>query len=261
MKIPLSTVLLTVSTASLSAVTVTFDQLTLKSESFYNGSDNAGQFVDSGATFLNQFTVGDGFTSWSGFAYSNTTDSTTPGFGNQYSAFPGSGADGSTTYAVAYRSPVITFDTPASFVGGSADFTNTTYAALDMRNGSQFSKRFGGDSGDDPDFLKVDISGSLNGQPTGALELFLADFRFNDASQDFILSQWETVDLSPLGTVDRVTFAFSGSDTGEFGLNTPVYFAMDNLTFTVPEPSSICLSLLSASALFSRRRRGPVCGC
>jgi hypothetical protein len=40
---------------------------------------------------------------------------------------------------------------------------------------------------------------------------------------------WTRVDLSALGTVDSVTFHFESSDIGDFGINTPLYFCMDDL--------------------------------
>jgi hypothetical protein len=54
-----------------------------------------------------------------------------------------------------------------------------------------------------------------------------------------------------------VAFAFTGTDLGDYGLNTPSYMAVDNINFTtVPEPSAFAL-LLGAVALgcVARRRR------
>jgi hypothetical protein len=46
---------------------------------------------------------------------------------------------------------------------------------------------------------------------------------------DYIVRNWTRVDLSALGTVDSVTFHFESSDIGEFGINTPLYFCLDDL--------------------------------
>ena len=78
----------------------TFDDLTLSSKSFWNGSDQSGSFKSSDITFYNSYTTE--WASWSGFAYSNMTDVTTAGYGNQYSAITGHGYYGSTNYAVCY---------------------------------------------------------------------------------------------------------------------------------------------------------------
>ena len=38
-------------------------------------------------------------------------------------------------------------------------------------------------------------------------------------------------DLEALGTVDRVEIEFYSSDEGQFGINTPLFFNLDDLTF------------------------------
>jgi hypothetical protein len=94
---------------------------------------------------------------------------------------------------------------------------------------------------------------------TGALDIYLADFRFADNSQDYILSDWTSFDLSALGSVTALDFVLSSSDTGDYGMNTPAYFALDNLSVSaVPEPAPTAL-LLAGVALVgvaSRRRQG-----
>ncbi len=43
------------------------------------------------------------------------------------------------------------------------------------------------------------------------------------------INEWTKWDLQSLGQVVKVTFAFEGTDMGEFGLNTPTYFAFDDV--------------------------------
>ncbi len=218
----------------------TFDDLSLEPESYWNGSDLSGGFVSGSAWFYNAYDSTYG--SWSGFAYSNITDDTTAGWGNQYSAFPGSGASGSANYAVA--------NVPTDFMSGTFDpipigvklleplaggtvkgvyVTNSTYAALSMRNGDAFAKKFGGESGDDPDWFMLIIRGYNQGQFTDSVTYFLADFRFEDNSKDYIVDYWDYVDLTGLGNVDSLTFSLRSSDVGDYGMNTPAYFCLDNL--------------------------------
>ncbi|MEX2607329.1 MAG: DUF4465 domain-containing protein [Kiritimatiellia bacterium] len=253
---------------SLWAAPVTFETLSLgnppsdgsteynsSGEYYWNGSDESGDFSVNGVTFPNTFTDwGGGFTSWEGFSYSNTTDTATPGFENQYSAYPGSGADGSGNYGVSFGSPTISYMSPFDFSEGKGVFvTNTTYAALDMLNGSDFSKQFGGDTGDDPDWFMLSITGSNGGSPTGSVDFYLADFRFEDNSQDYILDDWAFVNLSSLGTVDSLSFELSSTDNGDFGMNTPNYFAMDNLD-AIPEPGTLVTVFLGSLLLITGRR-------
>ena len=240
------------------AAVVTFETVPLSPSSYYNGSDGSGGVVLDGARFNNNYNPTYG--SWSGFAVSNLTDTATPGYSNQYSAYSGGGA-ASANYAVGYYSTYETATTNVSFgaltdlAGKGGYFTNTTYTALDMLNGGDFgSKKFGGVSGNDADWLLLTVQGYTAGLATGIpVNFYLADFRFADNSQDYIVNDWRYLDLSPLGNVDELRFSMTSSDTDVNGTLTPTYFAMDNF-LAVPEPSSLLITL-SGLGLLARRRR------
>lgn len=211
---------------------IDFEDLSLNPESFYNGSDGAGGFVSQEALFNNNFNTQ--FNTWSGWSYSNVTDIQTPGFLNQYSAYnlPDGGGDDSPNYGVAYNGHF--GDTVIALPEGtgpiSVRITNTTYAALSMRDGDQFAKKFGGPDGTDPDYFVLTIYGfDVDGNPTGSVDFYLADYRFQDPLLNYIVSAWTTVDLTPLGTAATLFFNLDSSDVGDFGINTPTYFAIDNL--------------------------------
>jgi hypothetical protein len=172
---------------------------------------------------------------WNGFSYSTWRDTYTSGIGNQYSAITKYGYDKSDTYCIAYpdAQDTITLETEAEISGFY--ITNTTYAFYSMKEGDQFTKVFGGQSGEEKDFFKVIIKGyDAEGGKTGEKEFYLADFRFDDNSSDYIVDEWEWVDLSVLGSVKKLQFAFDSSDKSEWGINTPTYFAMDNLNGEPP---------------------------
>jgi hypothetical protein len=215
-----------------------------------------GGFFSGGAFFNNDISQ---FGTWSGFALSRETNTTTPGFANQYSAFAGGGASGSLQYVIGFPDSfgvISTITLPAGEIPLSLEVTNATYAALSMQNGDGFAKKFGGPSGNDPDFFKLTISG-LNASDAviGTVEFFLADFRFANNAQDYILNTWAAVDLSTLpDTTRKLQFNLSSSDNGGFGMNTPAYFAADNLT-TVPEPGAVMLLGLGLAGLVCRRKR------
>ena len=175
-----------------------------------------------------------------GFAYSNKKDSVTVGFRNQYSARPGKAAVG-TKYAVAFgQTNGLRLLSAARGKGLSGMWiTNSTYAYQSILNGNSFSRKFGDTTGTKsglpqgtyPDFFKLTIRGYLNGtKKTDTVDFYLADYRAADSVNDYIVKDWKWVSLTSLGNVDSVAFELNSSDTGEFGMNTPSYFCLDEFT-------------------------------
>jgi hypothetical protein len=222
---------------------VDFENLSLPPDSFWNGSDMSGSFTANGiATFPNSFVDwGGGMTSWSGFAYSNKADTVTQDFSNQYSNFAGNSLINSPIFGVNYNNSdwntgqiipnVVSFSSVIQPI--SMYVTNSTYAALTMKNGDAYSKKFGGTTGDDPDWFKLTITGMLDSITTGTVEFYLADYRFIDNAQDYIVKDWQNVDLTSLGAINKLSFSLSSSDTGMFGMNTPAYFCFDNIMYSL----------------------------
>ncbi len=96
---------------------------------------------------------------------------------------------------------------------------NTTYTLNTMRNGDPF----GNTPFEADDFLKIVATGlSAAGTPTGTCEFYLA------RGTDFVV-EWTAWDLSSLGKVAKIAFNMEGSRTSEWGLNTPAYFAYDDV--------------------------------
>ncbi|MEK7949924.1 DUF4465 domain-containing protein [Luteolibacter soli] len=253
-------------TLSTQAAVITFDELNPGSQGYWSGDYPAEEgtanttFSSGSATFYNSATTGPGYTYWSGFGYSNLGDTTTPGFENQYSSYAGGGIAGSGNFVVASGSsipgeegPTINLSSPTDLTGLGAYFTNTTYTALSVRDGDGFSLPFGGTDGTSPDYLVLSIHGYNGATATGTVNFYLADFR-GDASSDYIVDQWKWVNLSALGTVDKLTFSFDSNDQSFGFLNKPAYFAMDNL-LSIPEPSTALASLAGLALLARRRRR------
>lgn len=254
-------VLLFVFTAAVNASVADFDDLNLDADSTWSGeynSDGTGGTYDSttftsGSAQFNNYSDGDWF-SWAGFAYSNKTDNTTSGYMNQYSSFAGNAQSGD-NFAVGfmdgYNGFTPTLTRASQEVIDGLYVTNTTYCGLALLNGEGPAKAFGGESGDDEDWFKLTIEGfDAQNESTGTLDCYLADYRFDDNSQDYVLDSWKYVDLTGLGAVSSLQFTLSSSDNGDWGMNTPAYFALDTV---IPEPAS--MMLLGLGAVLAARKK------
>jgi len=216
------------STFSLSAQNVaTFEGFDLPLDTFLNGSDGQTVYQDSDISFPTNFSGGFWLGGW---AISTMRDDTTASFENLYSAKTASGVN-SFSYAVGQQNAMIKLDdNVAGQVVNGFYITNTTYAHGVIRDGNMFSKKFGGEDGNDPDFFKLDIQKYSNGAlAPQVVEFYLADYRFDDNSEDYIVDDWQWVDLTSLGNVDSLQFTLSSTDVGDFGINTPLFFSIDNL--------------------------------
>lgn len=201
--------------------TVTFSNVML----FENGYMNQKTYTEEPWIFVNEYDATYG--SWSGFAFSTLNDVENATFENQYSVFC---KQTPSTFAVAYYESYM--KNPAVFrvADGqvrklrSVDVCNATYAALTMRNGNAWSKKFA--SGD---WFKVIFTGyDVYGKVSGTVEFYAADFR---NGKSYICSEWTKVDLSSLGAIYKVEISMDSSDTGEWGVNTPCYICLDNLVY------------------------------
>jgi len=218
-------------------IVVDFEDIVLLSDSYWDGSDLSGGYMEDGFLFENTYDVG--FSSWEGYAVSNVTDNTTAGWGNQFGSFEGGAYSGS-NFGVFYQgfggAHYIDFGVSADFVGMYV--TNSTYAGVSMTNGDGFAKQFGSpnDADGNPDgtngedwFLLSIYSTAANGYRYDSMGVYLADFRFANNASDFILNTWQYVDLSVLSPGNKLEFQLTSSDNGDFGMNTPSYFLLDNL--------------------------------
>jgi len=212
-----------------------FENLTLTPESYWNGSDSSGislatkytsKFVAGNITFSN--TWNSNWNYWSdGWMYSNTSDSVTSGSSNISSCIVGKGANNSSNYSIGKNKVYFNIDTSGNrFPIDGIYVTNTTYAHNSMRDGDQFAKKF---TNADQDYYKLLITSFNNGTDVDTVEFFLADFTHLDSLQDYIVNDWKYVDLSSLGLIDSIKFSLESSDIGQFGMNTPAFFAIDNI--------------------------------
>lgn len=222
------------------ATTATFENLYLGNESFWAGPDTKGQavpgmyggedvngsFVSGSYQFSNSYNTSYG--SWSGFAYSNRTatdfNTITP---DQYNNVVGHGYDNSENFAVAFNSGEIkVLNSPLTgdsirgfYITSSAYAANTILYAKDNDYAHKFAKG---------DWMKVTFTGYHADGTETKVDYYLADYRSAKEADHYCLDTWQWVDLRSLGEVTSIKFSLSGSDSGQYGLNTPAYFCLDN---------------------------------
>jgi len=210
---------------------------------FWNGSDLSGGFESGGLYFPNHYDTAFGGYWVDGFAYSSVIDSVSSGFTNLYAAKPASGYNASSNYAVVQQNAVTRLSSvvPTMVIHGFY-VANTTYAYNSMRDGDTFARKFGDTTGTNsnypqggyPDYFKLTVRSYVGGQlGSDSVEFYLADYRFTNDSLDYIVNTWEWVDCSILQVFDSLKFTLSSSDNGAFGMNTPAFFCIDDLSIDV----------------------------
>ena len=74
--------------------------------------------------------------------------------------------------------------------------------------------------------LTFNVFGVLNGEEVSSVAVDLANYT---ESSTTLLDTWTMVDLKPLGEVSSIYFTFESTDSGQWGINTPTYVAIDRL--------------------------------
>ena len=252
--------------ARLQAEVVDFEDLSLSAESYWNGSDNSGQFTSGSISFTNAFTDwGGGYTSWEGWAYSNRTDADTVGLAGQFSAYTSGGAaDGSANYALATAGydPVTAsaippiLSVPEGTYVASMMVANNAYAYWGMQGqdgGANFITR----PFEPGDWFVLTIAGvdeaanAIVGMDP--VEVYLGDWRGGIESY---IDDWTEIDLSSLRGASELLFSWDSSVRNEYGSVLPAYVAVDNITLMpVPEPSTVMMVVGCALVGFCWRLR------
>ena len=162
-----------------------------------------------------------------GWALSNlkyTTEETSDFSKHLYASKPGKGSEESgNVYAVGTDGSYIQNKDPLNQSLAGCYISNSTYAYNSMKLGDNFAKKF---ESNDSFALIVDFY--LSGKEVGSQKVWLADYRSASADDHFILDTWQWVTFQ-YANADSIVFLFESSDMGDWGINTPKYFCLDEV--------------------------------
>ena len=149
-------------------------------------------------------------------------------YANQYAVYNTSAASGNgfmLYYYDAYNEPCdICLKKNVVLDSVKLNLTTYTYASITNEDINTFARAF-----DDGDYLKVIFTGMNSGQVTGVVECYVVDFR--DGKRE-MATDWNEYLLTDLGEgYNRVRVTIETTDVGEWGANTPLYIALDNLVY------------------------------
>lgn len=230
---------------------VTFETVSFEKATLPPGGPQPGVLIgqsyesENGFVFQNYYSEGYN----AGYTVSNNNDTKTPGPINQYSVFSASSKTGNQflIYNPPYGSNAyIQRKDGKAFYPYSVFVAPTTYTMLSVTNGDDYAKQF-----TDKDTLKVKIQGcDAYGQPIKDSEinfdlfmgrsLFQFDSYYGYGFKKLVNvngtdNLWTQLPLYLLGKVEKILISFDSTDKGEWGINTPLYLALDEFCSVAPE--------------------------
>ena len=218
----------------------------------WNGSNGQTQYSAPDSLFQAELSMNIGWdTSWGGywknqwaFSRKNITTVEPSDFSKHlYAAKAGKGAEEQgEVYAIGSQNAFFLNPDPIKQYVDGFYITNTTFAYNSMAFGDNFAKKF---TAADKDSFVLNIHLFLNGKLQKTQQVILADFRSTDTTKHMLLDTWQWVGLN--ATTDSIQFELQSSDVGDFGINTPLYFALDKIaiihTGSVNKINTLTLSL------------------
>ncbi|MFM1898711.1 MAG: hypothetical protein RL577_951 [Bacteroidota bacterium] len=211
-----------------------FETLGLDSGQVLNGSDGNLSYSNGSIELpLGWDTAWGGYwaSGWALSAKMNGAEGASDFNTQLYCAKPGWGAEGAgvgKVYAVGQNGAYLLNKTGGGQRLSSLYVANTTYAYNSMKNGDMFAKKFGGQDGLESDSFLLEIETFWQGVSQSKQRVALADFRSANSAQDSIMGSWNQVAVEGF-LQDSIVFRLFSSDNGDFGMNTPAFFAIDRL--------------------------------
>ncbi|MCC7297356.1 MAG: DUF4465 domain-containing protein [Bacteroidia bacterium] len=218
----------------------TFENVTLDSGKVLNGFNGEKEFnfsFSGGNLIMPTFwdTSFGGFWS-SGWAISRKYDSATMSTDfarHLYCVKAYKGYNNSNTFAIGQNGSYLYRSRISKEGISKLKITNTTAAYNSMKLGDAFAKKFGGRTGNDSDYLYCKMMQYNKGVFVDSQIVYLADFRSSNNANDYILNSWKVVDF--VQETDSIIFKLYSSDTSEWGINTPAFFAIDDIEYNYIE--------------------------
>jgi hypothetical protein len=174
----------------------------------------------------------DEYNYWGGFALSKVydRDATNGKYENQYAVYNTDAASGDNFllyYYDSYSDPcdMVFIKQSALLHSVKLNLTTYVYASITDEAINDFARKF-----EDGDYLKVVFSAlDKLEKPTGeSVECYVVDYR---DGKRFVADNWNEFLLG--FTADRVRITIETSDVGEYGANTPLYIAIDDLVYSL----------------------------
>ncbi len=167
---------------------------------------------------------------WGGFALTRKfdTDAANGLFENQYAVYNVSASEGDGAliyYYDSYNEPCdIVLKDATMLTSVRLNLTTYTYASITDEDINSFARTFA-----DGDYLKVVFTAMSADEALDSVECYVVDYR---DGKRFVATNWDIYDLRSLGKgYDAVRVTIETTDVGEYGANTPLYIAIDELNF------------------------------
>lgn len=201
-------------------------------ESFEGVIDGEYAYGFHGENVGCEYFYNDEYNYWGGFALSKVydRDATNGKYENQYAVYNTEAASGDNFllyYYDSYSDPcdMVFIKQSALLHSVKLNLTTYVYASITDEAINDFARKF-----EDGDYLKV-VFLALDKleKPTGeSVECYVVDYR---DGKRFVADNWNEFSLG--FTADRVRITIETSDVGEYGANTPLYIAIDDLVYSL----------------------------
>ncbi|MDL2228024.1 DUF4465 domain-containing protein [Bacteroidales bacterium OttesenSCG-928-K03] len=229
-----------------SFATASFDDLILVPESAWYGSETGEQdnvFFSGSFSFTNTYMAS--WSAWGGFSYSNMTGTNfdpNNWFEHQFRSVVGSGANNSDNFAVVYpygfQTEINVMHNEEGDIVSGVYVTNAAYTQNSIINGDSYM----GDPFTQGDFYKILFIADTRRDTgisrtdarscvstTDTIEYYLADYRSTNPNEHYSLTEWQWIDLSALGKVQKIKISVDASRKDSYGLTLPAYLCLDEV--------------------------------